>query len=730
MPTARNVLNLKRARLPEVLSVPAEPSQPVVNEDAVVRELTAAVQDAPIAEPVAQQMPEMPTADLAPVRVHPVDAFHRRRAPFHAPSRNEGGGSILSLAPWLIGAGIVVAGLLYISQYGFQIKQRVTQRGSAAVAAILQAKDRLEQMDITGARDAFADAQTQFDAASHELNVFGSTLTGLIVQAPGLGSVRSARNVVNAGQLVSAAGVALGDAGTALSQVSISATAPGAKGLSFADLFSTLTDAFSTAQTNIAKAADIVRSTDTDAIPEEFRSSFSSMASRLPTLQSMVAQGTDLVSFLRLFTGDGQTRRYLILFENSSELRPTGGFAGSYGILTLRDGRIVDWRADDIYNPDGQIKDLIVPPQQLQHITPSWGMRDAAWWADWPTSAAKVAEYWQKGGGTAVTGVIAVHPELLKDILEATGPIAVPGYDAAISADTFLQTLQSQIETDRPTGTPKRIITDLAPIVLDKLASLPAQRWLGLLVKVNDALNRRDILLSFDNTAMQSFADAHGWSGRVTQENGDYLMLVASNVAGAKTDAVTDTSAKLESRMVDDTLVHRLTITRTNNGGHTPYAFYNKTNHTWMRVLVPAGSTLRGITGNARPQYKPMVDYRGAIRDADLVALEATGQLDATRDVITYAESGKTGFGFWMDIPPGQTTTVQLEYAVPASVLADTYTLHVQRQSGLTLTNFEFTLDKPGLMVASSEPALTEWQDSWRWVGTLDRDLHVTATLR
>jgi len=39
--------------------------------------------------------------------------------------------------------------------------------------------------------------------------------------------------------------------------------------------------------------------------------------------------------------GSDGTKKYLILFQNDKELRPTGGFWTAYAILTLEDGRIV-----------------------------------------------------------------------------------------------------------------------------------------------------------------------------------------------------------------------------------------------------------------------------------------------------------------------------------------------------------------------------------------------------
>ena len=232
---------------------------------------------------------------------------------------------------------------------------------------------------------------------------------------------------------------------------------------------------------------------------------------------------------------------------------------------------------------------------------------------------------------------------------------------------------------------------------------------------------------------MQRVASDLGIDGSVYQGEEDYLQVNVSNVKGAKTDAVTDTRVKLESWRDDGTMVHRLTLVRRHDGGTSPYGFYNEPNHAWIRVLVPEGSVLRGITGNTKSAYAPLVDYAkesGVLRDADLAALEATYKYDASRGVTTFEESGKTGFGFWLSTQPGDASSVQLEYVVPARNAGNEYRLVVERQPGLQISEFEFDLRKDAKhILVAHEPKLTEWPDSWRYVSGLQRDLLISLKL-
>jgi hypothetical protein len=232
---------------------------------------------------------------------------------------------------------------------------------------------------------------------------------------------------------------------------------------------------------------------------------------------------------------------------------------------------------------------------------------------------------------------------------------------------------------------------------------------------------------------LQKYITVQNWDGRVKDTTGDYLTVNVSNIKGAKSDAVTATSVKLESWLESGTMAHRLTVTRQHNGGQSQYGFYNKTNYSYVRVLVPKGTTIRGISGNDHPYNKPIVDYatEHAVHDPDLTKLESTYHYDPINGVMTGEESGKTEFGFWMKIEPGRTQTVQLEYVIPASYAASDYRLYVQRQPGLDLADFEFTFQKGGILKpASSNIPLTAWPDSWRLHDRLKQDLDLAIHLQ
>ncbi|WP_240615059.1 DUF4012 domain-containing protein [Arthrobacter ruber] len=143
--------------------------------------------------------------------------------------------------------------------------------------------------------------------------------------------------------------------------------------------------------------------------------------------------------------GAGGSRNYLVLVQNSAEIRATGGIPGALAVLTVDDGRISltdQGSATELgrFNPP-----LEVDPAQEQIYSSriSTFMQSANLTPDFPTAASTAQRMWQdRHPGAVIDGVIALDPVVLANILGATGPVELgrfgdPAMDALL-ADTQL----------------------------------------------------------------------------------------------------------------------------------------------------------------------------------------------------------------------------------------------------------------------------------------------------
>jgi len=362
-----------------------------------------------------------------------------------------------------------------------------------------------------------------------------------------------------------------------------------------------------------------------------------------------------------------------------------------------------------------------VPPMPIQKISANWSMHDSNWFADYPTSARKTALFYEKTGGPTVDGVIAITPNVLERFLEITGPVEMSAYGVTLTADNFLTETQDEVETgyDREENAPKKILSDLAPILLERLFKGQgldridqAQRLLAVIEAVEESLRQKDILIYHRDEAIEKVLQKRGWGGEVIQnQRGDYLSVINSNINGYKSDAMIEESIDLKTSIMDDgSVIDTVTIKRKHNGGNEKYDWYNRVNADYMRVYVPQGSVLLEASGNTAEEYAAPVDYTNYKTDPDVQAIESTIRIDPASQTQIFEESGKTVFGNWVFVSPQEEVTVVYKYQLPFKVdfdggakSVDVYSAIIQKQAGSEGSRFTAALEMPA-----------KWQSIWQ----------------
>ena len=587
-------------------------------------------------------------------------------------------------------------GLTVFGYYGLNIKNQLIVEGNSAVANIENAGENIKNMDFVSASNNFAQAYLEFSKAGDSMNFMGAGISSLLSDLPGAGKLKSAKNLVEAGKLMANAGQAMSDAMGELAKTNLILNPfeqTTGSNVSIGEISSSLKKALTLSKKNLGKAKQLLADVDDSSIPEDKKASFEEFKSKLPLFEKLVNDSADYSKFLEDFIGTKGTKKYLILFQNPSELRPTGGFPGTYGVVSFKDGKLQDFKVDDVYNLDGQLQELIIPPVQLQHITPNWGMRDANWFIDFPASARKMTAFFKKEAGYDVDGVITFSPQIVAHILDIVGPVEMPEYNLTLDSKNLFSALQEEVEYKGDRKQPKQIIVDLAPKMLQKLYSADSGKWLEVFNVLVSSMEKKDILMYFRDLNLESFSVDKGFSGKVADTDSDYLMVTFSNVKGSKTDLVMGSSLKVQTTTENGDVKHKVSITRTHNGGDSEYGFYNKQSPAYVRVLVPENAEFVGLAGNSRPDFKPLIDYAnsGFKKDEDLVKFEEESYTDKETGVTIYKEAGKTEYGFWMIINPGDTKTIDLEYTLPSS--GEGYQFYIQKQPGLDINDLKFYMD-------------------------------------
>jgi hypothetical protein len=441
-----------------------------------------------------------------------------------------------------------------------------------------------------------------------------------------------------------------------------------------------------------------------EAIPENYREQFISLKQKGTDLEELLTKNVDFVKKINLFLGRDSDKRYLLVFENNSEMRASGGFIGSYALADFSRGKITNIEAPGggSYVTEGGLKINVAAPEPMYLVNPLWHFWDANWWPDWQKSAKKLTWFYEKSGGPTTDGVIAFTPTVLERILQTIGPIDMTDTQGVVmTSDNLWDNLRLIIEKEKVSDSqlpytlqenkPKKVIGQLMQKIMAELPGrMDRQKFTELLSGLETDLSEKQILFYFKDAEMQAEAESRNWAGRLKETNKDYLMVVNTNIAGGKSDRKMEETINHQAAVQEDgSIIDTVTITRTHTGT-VDDQFSGMRNVDWMRIYVPQGSELLGADGfrGPNPIYFSFPED-GWQTDSDVAAEEGNNAIIDQEHLNTkiYTEEGKTVFANWSMVDPGNTAAITLKYKLP-------FKLELPVEPVVSKTRFDILLDK------------------------------------
>lgn len=380
----------------------------------------------------------------------------------------------------------------------------------------------------------------------------------------------------------------------------------------------------------------------------------------LPVSSSVKNDAEAALSLGEFLLSNSETpKTFLVLFQNSWELRPGGGFIGSFGIVTLRNGRIEKMQIHDTGNFDGRIPSTVAPPYPMReylHID-SWKLRDSNYSPDFATNARKAEEFYRMGGGEEnFDGVIGITSNVLLALLRVTGPVTLEGYPGTYDSENAVLALEEQVEQkyreqNIEKGDRKEVMRELADAIVQKLQPLTLSQKVRLAQVGLEEIRTKNIQFFFHDADMQRVVEERDWAGKVDARwNNDFLLLTDANLGAYKSDSVVKRSVRYNINFSKETPEATLDITYTHTATEKNWLINHYTSY--LRAYVPAGSWLTDIEGGSgETQYGN--------------------------------EFGKRLFGTVVYVPVGTSKTITFRYTLPKTINETTWAMHLQKQPGL-----------------------------------------------
>ena len=395
---------------------------------------------------------------------------------------------------------------------------------------------------------------------------------------------------------------------------------------------------------------------------------------------TLVSAAKPLLEVSPYLLGIDEERRYLVLFQNDKELRPTGGFITAYSIMKVDKAKFEPVSSNDIYNLDDNYRPSLTVPDPIAAyikgpytLSKGWRLRDMNWSPDFAESMALFSQEAAKAGIKGVDGVIAVDTHLLVNLLDAIGEIGVPGFGnfstkivPECDCPQVIYELESFADTEGPVvwdpaGTGKiiyappnydnrkKIIGPLMNSILANAMGQPKEKLPNLFEAAFKSVIEKHVLFYlFDETA-QSAVEDFNIAGRIKDYSGDFLHINDSNLGGRKSNLYVTQEVEQEiTAGKDGTIEKTVTITYKNPMKHD--GWLNSVLPNWVRIYVPKGSELIEFTG-----------------------VEAKEE--------PYEQFGKTVFAGFFQLRPEGIAKVTVKYKLPFKE-KEALALFIQKQPG------------------------------------------------
>lgn len=535
----------------------------------------------------------------------------RRRASRHSPH-----GLLRGLGIFLI----VLIALLAVGDYGYREYRRLETLVSASSQDF-----RTGQQQLEAGKSSLRLATSSHDATKIQTAKASFTAAAM--------SFRRARNRIDRDPSVARASTlpevsiyvaprlravdGLADMGVAVSQAALDGAdidallmSPGAGSTAGARLLSTLKLAAPQAgkvKQDLVAAQAAAEKVDPSLLPKSESAAFVSARSTITTGLASIDEFNRLIPVMLEVMGANGPRTYLIQQLNPAELRPGGGFFGTYSLMSANDGDLtVSGGGSSIdqtrARPTVGQRGYVQPPGPLRELitNDSWTFPDSNFFPDFASNAQQAQTFLAGWTGAKTDGVIAIDIYAISALLALTGPVHVASENATFDSSNFIPTLiKRDVAGD---ATHKVLVAEVAGPLLARISTIPTSQWPGLITTLNTLAAQRHLQAFFNNAAAETEMGNIGWSGGIQSTNAqDYVYPVEANLGGTKANYFLVRKYTLALTANGTELHHQLTIAYEDDSSLPNTNYYS----CYLRLLVSPDSSRIAAQGLRADKYGP-----------------------------------------------------------------------------------------------------------------------------
>jgi UDP-N-acetylmuramyl pentapeptide phosphotransferase/UDP-N-acetylglucosamine-1-phosphate transferase len=390
-----------------------------------------------------------------------------------------------------------------------------------------------------------------------------------------------------------------------------------------------------------------------------------------------------------IFGADGD-RTYLLVTQNNAESRATGGFIGSYALITAHDGKLHvgpilrtnTWNAAVRAQPSLTYQAPEDYRRRYTQYRPDTTLQNINLSPDFPSVAEALMSLAPQAGLPKVDGVLSVDPAGLAALLQLTGPVTVEGWPTEIDSGNVVNvTLRDAYSVFAATPERADFLGDVAKAAVDEATSKTLGKPAEIAKVLGQAAHEGHLDLAFARPEEQRLAVDLGVSGRLDPVKSDYSAVTTSNFAGNKIDYYLQ-------RAVD----YRVLVTPNDDAseGRASADLSIDLNNT-----APSSGLPESVIGPFLPDRFVAGENRLLLSMYSPLQFTSATVDGKPTSVTPGRERGRNVYSLIQKIPSQTTTTTTAKLAGGVKLRGGWYTLQVRAQPTLNPDRLHVSVDVP-----------------------------------
>ena len=427
-------------------------------------------------------------------------------------------------------------------------------------------------------------------------------------------------------------------------------------------------------------------SDELDAAPyariTRLRTSVTSVKEKVSGANATIQQAASAAPVASELLGVDGDRTYLLVAQNSAELRASGGFPGSVGTLSIRDGRISLGSFTKVYAMMSEnTPDDVDATSEEQELF--YGYTRYSWDNSFNPDFERVGSIWasayEEMSGVSVDGVVSLTPSVVQRLLKALGTsvtlsdgTVLTGDNATkvLEHDLYWKYLSSSATVDGSTGgeLTDALFSEAASLAFDYVKDNLDTDTLGTLLGVlGQSGGNRELLVWMADGDEEETMRSLGVAGTLDASKSDDLTLgVFANIwFGSKIGwwFGMDTQLGASELAADGTRTYHVTTTVSNylttaevqSGGSYIIGGLDSTGYyePFIYLYAPAGCSIQDVRASNGASFTE-ASYKGL---QVLYTADVSGDYDAARPSFA--------------VYPGQSVQITYKVVVPAGIEGD-----------------------------------------------------------